>query len=329
MSPFLLQWVHAWGHAHLQRLHGAVTALCAVPVAAQSHHLGQQVPRLCCSSIACFEGSWGDAAASKAFPIELAMSELWARVAALGPLLIFLFFKKKTRIVIYIPQWLVVPSALLFPPSPSLAPIGAHKSRPAGFWSLWATSDLTFLDEKHRVMVLYAQVPCIYGSSMKRSVWLNWVPGSSLWSVCTPSCSGYHSWNSTVLTLWLHVPAEYISNSYTRLYIYFFLRVKQPFYTKGTGMHHPWVRWTSLEVLPVGQQQQLSTEQQHCQECRNSSWRTLGVSAPSREPHMKCMPCIKCGVLCREPVLGNKPQPGLSARVCFLLMWRRAVAVAA
>lgn len=41
MSPFLLQWVHAWGHAHLQRLHGAVTALCAVPVAAQSHHLGQ------------------------------------------------------------------------------------------------------------------------------------------------------------------------------------------------------------------------------------------------------------------------------------------------
>lgn len=103
-------------------------------------------------------------------------------------------------------------------------------------------------------MVLYAQVPCIYGSSMKRSVWLNWVPGSSLWSVCTPSCSGYHSWNSTVLTLWLHVPAEYISNSYTRLYIYiFFCMLSNLFTPKAQGCtilesdEHHWRRclWDS------------------------------------------------------------------------------------
>lgn len=128
------------------------------------------------------------------------------------------------------------------------------------------------------------------------------------WDQCAlPPALGTSSWSSKIPTLWIHVPAEYISNSYTGLYWW-------PFCTKDTGMHHPpWVGWASLEALPVGQQQQLSAEQQHCQGGRSSSWRTLKLSAPSREPHVKCMACIKCGVLCREPVLGNKPQPGLLA----------------
>lgn len=56
---------------------------------------------------------------------------------------------------------------------------------------------------------------------------------------------------------------------------------------------------------------------------------SLRLLSPSGGSCMKCVPWFQSGLLCEDLLLGNKPEPGLLARICFLLIWWRAVAEAA
>lgn len=51
--------------------------------------------------------------------------------------------------------------------------------------------------------------------------------------------------------------------------------------------------------------------------------------AAQRDPHSECLWWLKFGASCKDLVLGNKLKPRLSSRLCYLLIWERAVEEAA